>query len=203
MKNLIKNGQKIYMVPNDVKGGLSTIINKIVGTTIVAQVSEGDIDFYSLGDVIEVFTVINDGILYFKPRVVGIDKVENIIKIEFDKEKYEQLQRREYTRIDMQKEFTLKCGEESIICVCLDLSAGGMKFETTKKIDVNKDYPIEFSLESKIPISCYFQPIRVVVNGKGKNKKNIVSGRFVAIKNIDKIAIVQYCFRKQSENINK
>lgn len=203
MKNLIKKGQKIYMVPQDVRGSLSSTIDKLVGSTICFKISENDLEFYSLGDVVEMFTVINDGVLYFKPRVVGIDPTEKIIKVEFNKENYEQLQRREYTRIDMEKEFTLKNGEESIVCVCLDLSAGGMKLETTAKLNIAQDYPIEFSLESKIPISCFFQPIRITEKGKGKNKKNIISGRFVAIKNIDKIAIVQYCFKKQSENINK
>ena len=203
MKNLIKKGQKIYVVPQDVKGGLSTVIEKIVGSSINMRISKNDLPFYNLGDVVEIFTIINDGVLYFKPRVVGIDKSENIIKVEFNKDNYEQLQRREYTRIDMEKEFTLQNGEESTVCVCLDLSAGGMKLETSAKLKIAQDYPIEFSLESKIPISCFFQPIRITEKGRGKTKKSIVSGRFVAIKNIDKIAIVQYCFKKQSENINK
>lgn len=203
MKSLIKNGQKVYLVPKDINGGLSTTINKVVGTTISMEINNNDLAFYSIGDVVEMFTVINDGILYFKPRVVGIDNSEKLIKVEFDKNKYEQLQRREYTRIDMTKEFTLKKDEKSIICICLDLSAGGMKIETNEELNVSEDYPIEFSLESKIPIECFFQPIRITAQGKGKNKKNIVSGRFIALKNIDKIAIVQYCFKKQTENINK
>jgi len=203
MKNLIKNGQKIYIVPNNIKGSLSTIIKKIVGTTISMEISLDDLSFYSLGDIVEMFTIINDGILYFKARIIAIDETTHIIKAEFDKNKYEQLQRREYTRVEMEKEFALKQGETTSICICLDLSAGGMKFETSADVKVHEDYPIEFTLESKIPIQCYFQPIRVTTKGKGKNKKNIVSGRFIALKNIDKIAIVQYCFKKQSENINK
>lgn len=203
MKNLIKNGQKIYMVPDDIKGGLSSVINKIVGTTISIAVSHADMAYYSLGDVVEMFTVVNDGILYFKPRVVGIDKALNTIKVEFSKDKYEQLQRREFTRVYLQKEFTLKKDNESTVCTCIDISAGGMKFEATTELEVGQDYSIEFMLESKIPIQCYFQPIRVENKGRGKTKRSIVSGRFVALKNIDKIAIVQYCFKKQSENTNK
>lgn len=203
MKKLIKNGQKIYMVPKDIKGGLSSNIENIAGTTITVTASNDDMQYYKLGDVVEMFTVINDGLLYFKPRVVGIDKEAGIIKTEFNKEQYEQLQRREYTRVDMDKEFTLKYNEESIVCKCLDLSAGGMKFESTADLKETEDYPIEFSLESKIPIECFFKPIRTIAKGRGKTKKYIVSGRFVALKNIDKIAIVQYCFKKQTENTNK
>lgn len=203
MKNLIKTGQKIYMVPKDIKGSLSSDIENIAGTTITLKISNNDIKYYKLGDVVEMFTVIHDGLLYFKPRVVGIDKETGTVKTEFNKEQYEQLQRREYTRVEMDKEFTLKYGEESVVCKCLDLSAGGMKLETTVKLKETEDYSIEFPLESKIPIECFFQPIRVTAKGKGKTKKYITSGRFIALKNIDKIAIVQYCFKKQTENTNK
>lgn len=203
MKSLIKTGQRIYMVSKDIKGSLSTTINKIVGSTLSVNVLKDDLAFYVLGDVIEMFTIINDGILYFKPRVVEISKSENLIKVEFDKNKYEQLQRREFTRIEMEKEFALKVGKTNCVCKCLDISAGGMKFETVAELVSTQDYPVEFSLESKIPIQCFFQPIRIDTKGRGKNKKTVVSGRFVALKNIDKIAIVQYCFKKQSENKNR
>ncbi len=203
MKNLIKTGQKIFMVPKDVKGSLSSNIENIAGTTITLNISNADIKYYKLGDVVEMFTIIHDGLLYFKPRIVGIDNESNTIKAEFNKEKYEQLQRREYTRIDIDKEFTLKYGEDSVVCKCLDLSAGGMKLETIANLKESEDYPIEFSLESKIPIECFFKPIRITTKGKGKTKKYIISGRFIALKNIDKIAIVQYCFKKQTENTNK
>ena len=190
------------MVPEDIQGALSTQINKIVGTTIEVDVKKSDLKYYNLGDTVEMFSVIEDGILYFKPRVVDVDKSVNTVKVEFDKNKYDQLQRREYTRIDLKKEFTLKDDDKSYVCNCLDLSAGGMKFETEAALDCAKDYPIEFSLESKIPIECFFKPIRITAK-KGRSKKNIVSGRFIALKNIDKIAIVQFCFKKQMENKNK
>ena len=73
MKNLIKNNQKVYMIPKDIQGGLSSAINKIVGSTIEMDIKKDDMKYYSLGDVVEMFTVIDDGILYFKPRVVEID----------------------------------------------------------------------------------------------------------------------------------
>ncbi len=204
MKNLIKNNQKVYMIPKDIQGGLSSAINKIVGSTIEMDIKKDDMKYYSLGDVVEMFTVIDDGILYFKPRVVEIDKGQNTIKVEFDKTKYDQLQRREYTRIDFKNEFTLKSEDKSFVCTCIDLSAGGMKFETEADLKCSQDYEIEFSLESKIPIECFFKPIRIdKKKGRSKVKKNIVSGRFIALKNIDKIAIVQFCFKKQMENKNK
>lgn len=79
-----------------------------------------------------------------------------------------------------------------------------MKILLDKKINVANDYPIQFSLESNIPIECFFKPIRIdEMLSKNKVVKYVVSGKFVALKNIDKIAIVQFCFKKQMENKNK
>ena len=142
--------------------------------------------------------------LYFKTKADEIDSKNRTIKAVFDKKSYDLLQRREYTRIDFEKEFTLKDGENDYICSTLDISAGGMKILADMPLSTEKDYTIEFSLESNIPIQCFFRPIRVdEVRLKDKTTKNIISGRFIALKNIDKIAIVQFCFKKQSENTNK
>ena len=207
MKNLLNKNKKICLVPEDIKGALSTEIQKITTKSIDLNLSDKDIKYYKQGDAVELFTVVEDGMLYFKPVVKEVDKTEKTIKLEYTKEQYELLQRREYTRVDFSKEFTLKDKENSYICECIDICAGGMKFATEAELSCAKDYIIEFTLESTIPIQCFFQPIRVD-NGKNsktkaKNKKNIVSGRFIALKNIDKIAIVQFCFKKQMENTNK
>ena len=79
-----------------------------------------------------------------------------------------------------------------------------MKFVTEAPLTPIKDYLIEFSLDSGIPIRCFFKPIRVDgIESKKSVQKNIVSGRFIALKNIDKIAIVQFCFRKEMESTIK
>ena len=200
MKELLKIDQKISMVPEDINGALSTKIKKVIGNSIEVTVSKEDLEFYKLQDSVEMFTVVDEGMLYFKPIISEIRKDEGVVKVDFDKEKYDLLQRREFTRIDLDKEFTLKDEDKDYVCKCVDISAGGMKFITSAELSVEKDYSIEFSLESNIPIQCYFKPIRT---DKQENNKNIVSGRFIALKNIDKIAIVQFCFKKQMENTNK
>ncbi len=200
MKELLKIDQKISMVPEDINGALSTKIKKVIGNSIEVTVSKEDLEFYKLQDSVEMFTVVDEGMLYFKPIISEIRKDEGVVKVDFDKEKYDLLQRREFTRIDLDKEFTLKDEDKDYVCKCVDISAGGMKFITSAELSVEKDYSIEFSLESNIPIQCYFKPIRT---DKQEDNKNIVSGRFIALKNIDKIAIVQFCFKKQMENTNK
>lgn len=204
MKKLLKKNQKIYVVPQDIKGAMSS---KIVGTersVIEFEINEKDLPYYEKNGVLEIFTVVDEGMLYFKTKADEIDSKNRTIKAVFDKKSYDLLQRREYTRIDFEKEFTLKDGENDYICSTLDISAGGMKILADLPLSTEKDYTIEFSLESNIPIQCFFRPIRVdEVRLKDKTTKNIISGRFIALKNIDKIAIVQFCFKKQSENTNK
>ncbi len=204
MKKLLKKNQKIYVVPQDIKGAMSS---KIVGTersVIEFEINEKDLPYYEKNGALEIFTVVDEGMLYFKTKADEIDSKNRTIKAVFDKKSYDLLQRREYTRIDFEKEFTLKDGENDYICSTLDISAGGMKILADLPLSTEKDYTIEFSLESNIPIQCFFRPIRVdEVRLKDKTTKNIISGRFIALKNIDKIAIVQFCFKKQSENTNK
>lgn len=204
MKKLLKKNQKIYVVPQNIKGAMSS---KIVGTernVIEFEVNEKDLPYYEKNGALEIFTVVDEGMLYFKTKADEIDSKNRTIKAVFDKKSYDLLQRREYTRIDFEKEFTLKDGENDYICSTLDISAGGMKILADLPLSTEKDYTIEFSLESNIPIQCFFRPIRVdEVRLKDKTTKNIISGRFIALKNIDKIAIVQFCFKKQSENTNK
>lgn|SRR5574344_170929 len=202
MKKLLKKGQKIFMTPNDINGALSSDIKKSIGHTIECEINKNDIPFYKVGDTIEMFTVVDDGMLYFKPTVKVVDDLNNLLKVEYDNKIYDLLQRREYSRIELAKEFTLKTDTKNHTCICLDLSAGGMKFSTDAELDCSKDYQIEFTLENKIPIQCYFKPIRINAK-KGKSNQKVVSGRFIALKNIDKIAIVQFCFKKQTENTNK
>ena len=55
----------------------------------------------------------------------------------------------------------------------------------------------------KILLTLFILLCSFNIAAEAKNKKNIVSGRFIALKNIDKIAIVQFCFKKQMENTNK
>ena len=203
MKKLLKKNQKICLVSQDIKGALSTKVNRFVGGIVEVTVEKEDIGYYKVGDVIEMFTVVDDGMLYFKPTVKEIDEQANVVKAEFDKKTYSLLQRREYTRVDFEKEFKLQDSEtgSEYPCTTLDISAGGMKLVTDAHLVVDKDYLIEFSLENEIPISCFFRPIRVdeIKDQSTTTVRNIVCGRFVLLKNIDKIAIVQFCFRKQME----
>lgn len=200
MKDLLKQNQKIWLAPSDITGALSTTIKIVENDIITAEIPEQDIPFYKENEQIEIFTIVDEGMLYFKPTIINVCTNSKTLKFKFNKEEFDILQRREYTRVDLEKEFTLKTPQKEYICKCIDISAGGMKLKTEIDLDTEKIYNIEFSLENNIPIQCDFKPIR---SDKIKDKEYTVSGRFVALKNIDKIAIVQFCFKKQIENTNK
>ncbi len=202
MKKLLKKHQQIYFVPQDIKGAFAAEIKNVTTKNIDVNISDNDAAYYKTQDVIETFAIVDDGMLYFKAVVQDIDTENNILKVSYDNEKCELLQRREYTRVDFEKEFTLTNGDKDCVCKCIDICAGGMKFATSELLNTTQDYKIEFTLESTIPVQCYFKPIRVLPQ-KGTKQKNIVSGRFIALKNIDKIAIVQFCFKKSMESTNK
>lgn len=205
MRKLLKKNQKIFMTPENIKGALSTTIKKVTTKSIEVEIDKKDLKYYKKDNKIEMFTIVDAGMLYFKPTITDVLKEANIIKVEYDKKTYDLLQRREFSRVEIQKEFKLfDTDNKEYICVSIDISAGGMKFVTEAPLTPVKDYLIEFSLDSGIPIRCFFKPIRVDgIESKKSVQKNIVSGRFIALKNIDKIAIVQFCFRKEMESTIK
>lgn len=204
MKKYFKKNQKISVVPSNIKGASNTKISTMNTSDFEVKISDNDIQYFTEGEGIEIFTIIDAGILYLKSLILSVDFENKIIKIAYDKEKQEILQRREYTRVDFAKEFTLTdtVTKEAFVCTGIDISAGGIKLVTTAHLNTSCDYQIEFTLENSIPIKCFFRPIRVLAE-KGKKTQNTVSGKFVALKNIDKIAIVQYCFKKNMEFTNK
>lgn len=205
MRKLLKKNQKIFVAPENIKGALSTTIKKVTAKTIEVEIDKKDLKYYKKDNKIEMFTIVDAGMLYFKPIVTEVLKEENTIKVEFDKKTYDLLQRREFSRVEIQKDFKLfDTDNKEFVCTTIDISAGGMKFVTEAPLTPVKDYIIEFSLDSGIPIRCFFKPIRVDgIDTKKSVQKNVVSGRFIALKNIDKIAIVQFCFRKEMESTIK
>ncbi len=195
MKTFMKENQQISILPEDVKGATLGLITKASKDFAEVQIPDNEIQFYKPGAPIELFAPADDGMLYVATVLDSVNK--NILKIKMI-DKYEVLQRREFTRIPLESEVLLK--DDNISCKCLDISAGGMKLECDKQLDMEKDYTISFSLDTGAAVNCYLRPIRI---SKDENSKYIVSGRFVLLTNIDKIAIVQYCFKKQIEGKNR
>ena len=145
-------------------------------------------DFYSLTD---------NGYLYFESYIQAIDN--NVISIA-NPIKHRFLQRRKFTRIKFIEDLELTLGDLKHKVRTLDLSAGGMKLRTEENIDIEKVYNVTINLSDEQHIKCQYQLIRVE---KGDNGLYTISGRFVNLSNIDKMVLIQFCMKKDMENLNK
>ena len=150
---------------------------------------------YEVDESVELFTMTSKGQLYFETIIKDIQG--DILSLWFPIN-YRYLQRREYSRINVNKEVTLVKGKKKIIAKIIDLSAGGFKVLTDEQLDLLAEYSFEIKIDNE-KAKCTFEPIRIETNGD----KFISSGRFNNITSHDRIALVQYCFRKQIENSNK
>lgn len=196
MRELLKQDQIVTIVPQDFK---CTNKGKILEVSMegfrmeLKYKPEGLIknhicDFYSLTD---------NGYLYFESYIQDI--LNNVIKIA-NPVKHRFLQRRKFTRIKYLEDLELIYEDKVHKIRTLDLSAGGMKISTTDNIDMEKEYKVTIRLSDEQVVQCKYQLIRVE---KGDNGLYTISGKFTNISNIDKMTLVQFCMKKDMENLNK
>ncbi len=145
-------------------------------------------DFYSLTD---------NGYLYFESYIQ--DVVNNVVTIA-NPIKHRFLQRRKFTRIKFLENLELVFEDTIHKVRSLDLSAGGMKLRTEENIDIEKEYKISIKLSDEQEVKCKYQLIRVE---KGDSGLYTISGRFTNLSNIDKMTLIQFCMKKDMENLNK
>ena len=196
MRELVKKDQLVTIVPQDFKNSNK---GKVLDVDLrgfrmeLKYKPEGLLknhicDFYSLTD---------NGYLYFESYIQALEN--NIITIA-NPVKHRFLQRRKFTRIKFLEDIELICGDITHKARTLDLSAGGMKLRTEENIDIEKEYKVSVKLSPEQVINCKYQLIRVE---KGDNGIYTISGRFVNLSNIDKMTLVQFCMKKDMENLNK
>ncbi len=196
MRELIKKDQLVTVVPQDFKNSNK---GKVLDVSMegfrmeLKYKPEGLIknhicDFYSLTD---------NGYLYFESYIQELEN--NVISIA-NPVKHRFLQRRKFTRIKFIEDIELVYGDTVHKARTLDISAGGMKLSTKENIDIEKEYKVTIKLSEEQDIKCKYQLIRVE---KGDNGLYTISGRFVNLSNIDKMTLVQFCMKKDMENLNK
>lgn len=145
-------------------------------------------DFYSLTD---------NGYLYFESYIKNIEN--NVVTIS-NPVKHRFLQRRKFTRVKFLEEMQLVSDTISHEVRSLDISAGGMKLQTKENIDIEKIYNVNIKLNNQQEIYGKYQIIRIE---KKDNGYYILSGRFINLSNIDKMTLIQYCMKKDMENLQK
>lgn len=150
---------------------------------------------YEVDESVELFTMTSKGQLYFETIIKEVK--DDIISMWFPIN-YRYLQRREYSRIQMDKEIILMKDDVAINARIADISAGGLKVRTDEQLELLTEYSLSLNIDNEVA-NCTFEPIRLEANANSF----IASGRFNNINSHDRIALVQYCFRKQIENSNK
>ena len=196
MRELIKEEQLVTIVPQDFK-------NSNKGKVINVSTDGFDMelkyepkgliqnhicDFYSLTD---------NGYLYFESYIQNLEK--NVVTIA-NPVKHRFLQRRKFTRIKFIENLELVHEDIKHKVRTLDISAGGMKLTTEENIDIEKEYKVIINLGEEQEVRCKYHLIRVE---KGDNGLYTISGRFSQLSNIDRMTLVQYCMKKDMENMNK
>ena len=146
---------------------------------------------YQAEETVELFTKTSKGQLYFETIIKEIQQDKLLIWFPIS---FKYLQRREYTRVSINKEIKIDNENAQII----DISAGGLKLKLQKQLNLLQEYPIIVDLDGNT-INCNFVPVRISAD----NNEFISSGKYTNLNNHDKINIVQYCFGKQIENQNK
>jgi len=196
MRELIKKEQLVTIVPQDfhnTNNGTVTDVRMDGFDMKLKYVPNGLLknhvcDFYSLTD---------NGYLYFESYIKELN--ENIISIA-NPTKHRFLQRRKFTRIKFLEDIELSFDEITHKAKTLDLSAGGMKIKTTENIDIEHEYKTCIKLSDEQEVYCKYHPIRVEKTDDGFY---IISGKFAALSNIDRMTLIQFCMKKNMENINK
>ena len=196
MRELIKNEQLVTIVPQDFKNSNKGRVLSVDMEGFRMELKykpEGLIknhicDFYSLTD---------NGYLYFESYIQNIEN--NVVSIA-NPVKHRFLQRRKFTRIKFLEDLELVFGDTVHKIRTLDLSAGGMKVQSAENIDIEKEYKVTIKLSDEQEVKCKYQLIRVE---KGDNGLYTISGRFTSQSNIDKMTLIQFCMKKDMENMNK
>lgn len=196
MRELVKKEQLVTIVPQDFKNSNKGRVLDVGTDGFRMELKykpEGLIknhicDFYSLTD---------NGYLYFESYIQELEN--NVISIA-NPVKHRFLQRRKFTRIKFNEDLELVFQDKTHKVRTLDLSAGGMKLRTEENIDMENEYKVELKLNNEQIINCKYQLIRVEKNDNGFYT---ISGRFTNLSNIDKMTLVQFCMKKDMENLNK
>ena len=196
MRELIKKEQLVTIVPQDFKNS-----NK-------GRVLNVDMDGFRMelkykpeglikNHICDFYSMTENGYLYFESYIQNIEN--NVISIA-NPVKHRFLQRRKFTRIKFMEDLELTYNDIVHKIRTLDLSAGGMKIQSKENIDIEKEYKVSIKLSEEHVVNCKYQLIRVE---KGENGLYTISGRFTNQSNIDKMTLIQFCMKKDMENMNK
>ena len=190
MRSGIEEGREFYIISRAVDNAELCTVSEVCRDCFKVKLRSSRI--YEADESVELFSAGQNGRLYFETIVKEVSG--DVLSIWFPiTSKY--LQRREYYRISEDKRISLESENGSIEGKISDISAGGLKIITEKQLELLKIYKISIIINGR-EIHASFQPIRIEAAKEGF----ISSGKFDDITSHDRIALIQYCFRKQLES---
>jgi c-di-GMP-binding flagellar brake protein YcgR len=193
MRNQITENKEFYILSRSIDNAEQCKVTEVCEDCFKVKLNHPR--KYETDESVELFSMTSNGQLYFETIVKEVQN--DVISVWFPIT-YKYLQRREYSRVSLNKTITLKTDDRVINAQVIDISAGGLKIATKEQLELLKEYMISIEIENKI-LETTFEPIRTEALPIGF----ISSGRYKNISNYDRIALVQYCFRKQIENSSK
>lgn len=195
MRELVVEGQEVVIIPQNFR-----FINRGKVSSVSAGEFVLDLDYVSDGimknNFCEFYTQTPHGKLYFDSYAKEVEDKKLVIA---SPSKHKFLQRRQYKRVKFLNDLVLKLEDKFYDISTLDISAGGLKFRSSEKIDIDKTYSVSIPLENSKYLDCRFLPIRI----EKKEDFYTISGQFEYDSSQDKMLLVQFCEKRSIEIENK
>lgn len=195
MRELVVENQEVLIIPQNFKGANKGVVTSVRAGDFTLEL-ENEPQNILVNTFCEFYTQTPHGKLYFDSYAKEIEGKTLIIA---SPAKHKFLQRRQYTRIKFVQDFEINCEEKTVKISTLDISAGGMKFQTDKKIDIDAKYSLAIPISDETVIGVVFEPIRI----EKSSGKYLVSGQFSYGANRDRMMISQFCAKRNVEIKNK
>ena len=155
MRNEITKNKELYILSRSVDNAEKCTVIEISEDCFTVKLKNKR--KYEVDESVELFTMTNNGQLYFETIVKDVN--DDILSIWFPIS-YKYLQRRQYSRIQLNKEIELINKEEKISAKIIDISAGGLKVETKEQLQLLYEYTISLEIENN-KLNIIFEPIRI------------------------------------------
>ncbi len=196
MRELVVENQEVYIIPQNFRFANKGIVKSVTAIDFVLEL-EHEPDGIMKNNFCEFYTQTSHGKLYFDSYAKEIDGKTLVIA---NPAKHKFLQRRQYTRVKyVQPDFPIKSCETIYKVVTADISAGGLKFKSPQKLDIDGVYQVDVPIDGGKIVGCSFSPIRI----EKKDYGYVVSGQFIYNNSHDKMLLTQFCEKRSVEIMNK
>lgn len=196
MGELFEKDQIINVIPQNFTNANKGKITEVNDNYFLLELFHAPVGILQ-NKMVEFYSQTKNGMLYFISAIMNIN--EHIITVK-NPLKHRFLQRRAFSRIKIVRDLVFNSNNKNYNITTLDLSVGGMKLKTEENFDINSEYNLTLELYKDKSINLKFIPIRIE---KNEDNSYTLSGRFSILSNADKMALTQFCMKKNVENVNK